>query len=370
MPRRPFLSSLLGWAKRVLHADAREVRASLARRRAAFMEAHVRPRIAPLRVEHVAGPETVDYGEDEVLLMSIVRNGGSHTRPFLEHHFRLGVRHIVLLDNGSTDDTVAVAREFDAVTVLRTRLPYRAYENTLKRYLARRFSSNRWNLIVDLDERFDYPGSDTVRLPEVIRYLNAHGYTAVVAQMLDMFPDCALGELGRFDDVLPEAAHVYYDTSDVRSSEYAFGTLSTADVRMHWDGIRSRLFGSKHGLSKAALVRVQEGADLFVYWHHAPQAHVADFTAVLLHYPFAASFHEKVKDAVETMRYGQFSVSDYGRFWKVLQERPETRFRLPAARRWRGVQALVDENFLIVSPAYRQWLADHAPRATGEVRPG
>lgn len=334
------------------------------------LEAHVRPRVVHARIEHVAGPAAIDYGEDEVLLMSIVRNGGIHTRPFLEHHFRLGVRHVVLLDNGSTDDTVAVAREFSNVTVLSTRLPYRVYENTLKRYLARRFSMNRWNLIVDLDERFDYPGSDVVRLPEVIGYLNLNGYTAVVAQMLDMFPDCSLEELGAVDDVLPEQAHDYYDTANIRRTEYEFGAVSNAEVQMHWDGIRTVLFESAHGLSKAALVRVEPGADLFFDWHHAPQARIADFSGALLHYPFAAGFRAKVQEAVETMRYGQFSVSDYSRFWNVLQARPHTRFRQPTSRRWQGVEALVGEGFLVASPAYRQWLAERRRVAGPEVRPG
>jgi glycosyltransferase involved in cell wall biosynthesis len=331
------------------------------------LEAYVRPWLVRFHIEHVAGPSSVDYGEDEVLLMSIVRNGGVHTRPFLEHHFRLGVRHIVLLDNGSSDGTVEVAREYDHVTVLRTRLPYHVYENTLKRYLAWRFSRKRWNLIVDIDERFDYPGSDVLHLRELMRYLNGHRYTAVVAQMLDLFPDCTLAELESVDHSSMEEAHVYYDTSNIRESEYVFGVLSNPHVRMHWDGIRNTLFGSVHGLTKAALVRVEEGADLFVHWHHVPRARIADFSAVLLHYPFAASFHAKVEDAVKTMRYGPFSVSDYGRFWQALRVRPETRFRQSTARRWRGVQALVEEGFLVVSPTYRHWLAQRHDSVAAEV---
>lgn len=349
-------------------ADAlRRMRDAASRRVQGALDAYVRPRIVPLRIEHVAGPRDVAYGEDDVLLMSIVRNAGAHLPSFLEHHLRLGVRHVVLLDNGSTDDTLAVARGFERLTLLRTTLPYRRYENVLKRYLARRFSRGRWNLVVDADERFDYPGSDRLALPDVVRYLNRGGYTAVVAQMLDLFPDCTLGELGRFDALPMEEAHVYYDTSAIRRTDYPFGTLPNPSVRMHWDGIRTTLFGTVHGLSKAALVRVEDEGDLFAYWHHAPRARVADFTCLLRHYPFAASFHAKVEDAVATLRYGAFSLSDYAPAWKALRERPETRLRRPTSRRWRGTDALVDEGFLVTSPAYRRRLDEARATAGAEA---
>jgi hypothetical protein len=39
--------------------------------------------------------------------------------------------------------------------------PSNKYENTMKRYLAERFSPGRWNLCADIDELFDYPFSES-----------------------------------------------------------------------------------------------------------------------------------------------------------------------------------------------------------------
>ncbi|HEU4840953.1 MAG TPA: glycosyltransferase family 2 protein, partial [Ilumatobacteraceae bacterium] len=98
----------------------------------------------PLRVRHVHGPRTVAHGVDELAAVTIVRDGRFYVANFLAHHRRLGVRHFVVLDNGSTDGTLELLCAQPDVTVLRTSAPYKHSENLLKRYLVRRFSSGRW----------------------------------------------------------------------------------------------------------------------------------------------------------------------------------------------------------------------------------
>ena len=63
---------------------------------------------------------------------------------------------------------------------------------------------------------------------------------------------------------------------------------------MHWDGIRRQVFGTSNGLTKAALTRPDGRFATFVDWHHTTPR-VADVTALLVHYPFANGFHEKVR---------------------------------------------------------------------------
>jgi hypothetical protein len=352
----------------VTDALLRAPRASRARLRFAW-EQHVEPRLLGLRVRHVAGPKRIPYGEDEVLAICVVRNGALHVRSFVEHHLRLGVRHIVLLDNGSTDETVALASGLDHVTVLRTDAPYQRYENAMKRFLARRFSHGRWNLCVDIDERFDYPASDRLSLSGLVRYLRKHGYSALVAQMLDLFPDCTLSELERHRDGPVDEVHVYYDLTNIRKKTYRWGVPSNPDIRMHWDGIRNTLFGSSGALTKAPLIFVDRTIDLFSGWHHSRRARVADVSGVLLHYPFAGDFHEKVRDAVRTGRYGDVTTGEYERYWGTLTDSRDRGFRQPASRRWEDLDRLVDEGFLVVSAAYRSWVAEQGKAARPAVRP-
>ena len=124
----------------------------------------------------------------------------------MDHYRELGVAHCVFLDNGSTDDTVDRLCAYPCVTVLQTDAPYEKFENTMKRYLADRFSQGRWNLCADIDELFDYPFSGTLPLAAFLGYLNQRGFTAVVAQLLDLFSDLPLVDIESARDRLKENA--------------------------------------------------------------------------------------------------------------------------------------------------------------------
>jgi len=141
---------------------------------------HVREWIVHHNVEHLHGPEEVTYEPDELIVLCLLRDGRPYVRSFVEHYASMGVKHMVFLDNGSTDGTVEALKKYDNVTVLRSRLPFRNYQLYMRRYLIRRFGKDRWSLTVDIDELFDYPYSDVVSLSSLLRYLNNGGYTAVV----------------------------------------------------------------------------------------------------------------------------------------------------------------------------------------------
>lgn len=342
-------------ARTILWEDPRE-------RLREFVQLRVRLRLLRGRVQHVHGPERVSYGDDELLVICVVRNGQHHLRAFMAHYRALGVRHVVFLDNGSTDGTVEHLRAYDDVTVLRTDAPYDRYENTMKRYLAERFSRGRWNLIADIDELFDFPCSDRLGLRDFLRYLNQHAYTAVVAQMLDMFSDRPLNELPPDADEEPESHYRFYDLSGIVKSEHRRLEVRDRRIRFHWGGIRRTVFGTSNGLTKAALVRMDGRVEPFVAWHLVSHARFADVTCVLRHYPFGRLFREKVRDAVETARYGRVTSDEYAAYWAVLADRPDLNLRRETARELSSLDELIACGFIVVSPAYQRWVAEHARR--------
>jgi len=169
------------------------------------------------QIKHLHGPEEVTYAPDELVVVCLVRDGRPYLRSFLEHYFSLGVKHIVFLDNGSTDGTVEAAQGYDNVTVLQTDLPFTDYKRYMKHYLVTRFGAERWILYVDYDELFDYPYSDIIDLGSFLRYLSGKSYTAVVAQMLDMFSEKPLeGRTGSPKDEPLKELYKFYDISNVR----------------------------------------------------------------------------------------------------------------------------------------------------------
>src|SRR5215212_3901717 len=172
-------------------------------------------------VEHVHGPREVDYGIDELVVLVLLRNGRPYVKPFIEHYFSLGAKHIVFLDNGSTDGTVETLKNYENVTVLRSGLPNKRYHVAMKRYLIERFGRGQWTLSVDIDELFEYPYSDVVSLKALLGYLNENSYTAVVCYMLDMFPEEPLSEEDSPTEDLPlKELHRFYDISDIRTRSY------------------------------------------------------------------------------------------------------------------------------------------------------
>src|SRR5215218_1213704 len=123
-------------------------------------------------VEHLYGPEEVDYRPDELVVVCLVRDGRPYVKSFVEHYLSLGIKHLFFLDNDSTDGTVEALKTYDNTTVLRTELPYKnpkgglgGTETLFKQYLIGRFGKkDRWCLYADIDELFDYPYSDVVGL--------------------------------------------------------------------------------------------------------------------------------------------------------------------------------------------------------------
>ena len=59
------------------------------------MEFGVRPYLLPSKVEHICGPQHVSYSLEELLVISVVRNGELYVKSFLDHYRSMGVKHFV-----------------------------------------------------------------------------------------------------------------------------------------------------------------------------------------------------------------------------------------------------------------------------------
>ena len=147
------------------------------------------------RIQHEWGVEKIQYEKDEAIVVCIVRNGEVYVKSFIEHYFSLGVKHIVLLDNDSEDNTVAIAQKYKSVTIYKIKDFMRKDEKFFENHFINKFCKNRWCINVDIDELLDHPFSDVIGLKELLTYLNTNSYTAVVGQMLDMFSEKPLSEM-------------------------------------------------------------------------------------------------------------------------------------------------------------------------------
>jgi hypothetical protein len=310
------------------------------------------------RVEHLSGPRRVVSGPDDVIVISVMRNGEVWLESFLAHHRRMGIRNFVILDNGSSDRSVEILSRQPDVTLLRTYAPYHAYENTMKRFLARRYCRDRWCLCLDVDELFDFPRSATMPLSALIGYLNHKGFNAVITQMLDMFSGGPILEIRNDPGKDLRTQYPFYDLSNIAASNYTFGQLSNPAIRMHHGGIRKTIFGTNNGLTKVSLFLMDAKIKPFVLWHHALNARLADISCVLLHFPFVSSFYTKVVEAVESGRYGYLTTDEYTSYLSGLQKLPQLHLKLESAKNLATVDELLESGFLVDSADYRRWVVD------------
>ncbi|MEZ4643736.1 MAG: glycosyltransferase family 2 protein [Chloroflexota bacterium] len=318
-------------------------------------------------IEHVHGPTEIPYGPDELVVVCLARDGELYVNSFMQHYAELGVKHIVLLDNGSTDQTVSLAQQYPHVTILRSRLPFKRYKMALRHYLIRRFGqANRWLLYVDIDELLDYPHSDRVTLPRFLGYLRAGGYTAVIAYMLDMFSDKPLTAVtSHIDDDL-KALYRFYDISDIVRMDYYFprNQLPTDEIKAYFGGIRRILFdpqATRFVLTKHPLFLLDGRVKpLFVDEHFVRDARIADVTAVLFHYKFLADFAERTVRAIQEENYHTHS-DDYKKYHRILQQSPDLIIKQPTSHQFVEMGELIDNGFLYMSAAYHHWATQQTP---------
>src|SRR5215216_1547968 len=321
-------------------------------------------------IEHLHGPEEMDYEPDELVVVCLVRDGRPYVKSFVEHYRSLGVKHLFFLDNNSTDGTVEALKNYDNVTVLRTELPYKnpkgglgGTETLFKQYLIDRFGKkDRWCLYADIDELFDYPYSDVVGLDSFLGYLTEKSYTAVAAQMLDMFPEEPLsGREGTLEDEPLKERHRFYDISNISRTSVTKkqhrhdkkNTLKSDEIEIFREGIRSAIFSDSPLLTKFPLVFTDgriKPFDRSAHW--VANAKIADISCVLLHYKFLDGYFQK--QAAQAVREGQYhnNSTRYKRYLEALDKNPALKMKQESARELKGVNDLVENGFLVVSEEY------------------
>ena len=97
-------------------------------------------------IQHVHGLQNLRFSKEKVVACCLVRDGEEYIEAFLDHYFELGVEHIFLIDNGSTDKTIDLAKKDKRVSLYQTNLKFKIYKNILKRYMVEHFSNGGWVL--------------------------------------------------------------------------------------------------------------------------------------------------------------------------------------------------------------------------------
>jgi hypothetical protein len=310
------------------------------------------------RVVH--GPARVDLAPDEVALVCLMKDAAYYVEAFIAHHQALGLRHIVIVDNGSRDATVALASGFQDVTVIRNTLPAKRYEVLLRDIAARQVLRGGWVLFADSDEMFEVPLA--APLPRLVAYLNAQGYTAMVTQMLDLYSPLPYGS-GKdwtYAEVIQQAN--CYSLGQVTSLPYHdqdhidfswFLDRNHGDVELKTGGLRAEVFGEACFLSKHSLVRNLPLVQLMTHPHCASGVRVADVTGLLRHYKLTGDYlaRDRATVAAGTWDHAEdvkrLAAAVGGDAFTIAPASPQV---------YAGPAALADQGFLEASDAFRRFI--------------
>lgn len=334
---------------------------------------HVARRVRARRflrsVRHLHGPAGPMKGTQGVVVVVLVRDGMYYLDAFLRHYRALGAAQFVFCDNGSTDGTIARLNAEPDTVILESKLPFLEIENEFRRYAAERYARGRWCLFADIDEMFDFEGADRIGLDGLERYLTSRGYTALIAQMLEMFPKGPLRQPAGpdYDTVLDSFRHydlrgitrlAYHDSARIGFSWYLrANTLGNPGIDIMFGGIRNHVFGEMCCLTKHPLVHVRADVQPGVHPHCAANVACADFTALIRHYKFARDPGARGDHAD---RPGTTAHANEALHRRAFRNDPDLSFWSEAAEENPDPRGLADKGFLVRSDAYGNFLAEQA----------
>lgn len=311
-------------------------------------------------LRHLHGPRKLDVAQGEVVLIALVRDGSYYLDTFFRHYRAMGVRHFVFIDNGSSDDTIARIKAQKGCVIDQCRLPLAQYEDLIRQYPARTYGQNRWCLYVDMDEIFDFEGRERIGLRGLTAYLEGRGDTAMVAQMLEMFPKQSLAEVANLPFKQAVQQFLYYDINQVEKFDYHSrqiefhallkdNSVPDSAIQFCFGGVRGKVFGEQCCLTKHPLIFNGPGVTPTPHPHLSMGLRCTDVTGVIRHYKFAND--PQSRDAV-SLSAGNLAHGENAKRAEVMQAVPDVSLFSLEARRWNRVETLYRSGFLVGSQDY------------------
>jgi predicted Zn-dependent protease len=291
----------------------------------------------------------------DVLLFSFMRNERPRLEWFLRHYRSLGVDKFVILDNASADTSAAFLLQQPDVILYQSSDRYSLAGDGMRwiNELIERHGRNNWCIYVDADEALIFPGCETHDLHQLTEYLDRKRYEALLAPMLDMYPEKL--DMGDADGPVDwQSSYVFFD-SRLDSYEHHF-----SPYRELYGGIRRRLFDGYQLMNKAPLVNGAAGIRFLLSGHRITPAKVADVSGALLHYHLVYLLQAKYRSLVlEAIRQREFpsNATERVRSMELLPKIASSGSLLGEdSVRYESSEQLVKLGVLHASPDFRQFL--------------
>jgi hypothetical protein len=325
--------------------------------------------------------------DQEIRLFSKCRNEMLRLSAFLAHYRKLGVARFFIVDNASDDGTAEFLRAQPDVHVFHAAGSFRAARGGTDwlNAVLQEFGVGHWCVTVDVDELFRYPGSETVGLHQLVRYLDDQDYEAMHCLLLDMYPELPLRDANIGSDLLEAAP--YFDPGPYRRfpceatpgiliyggvRERVFYPEARADDltrRLHvklyhrllfnipvvrdWNWLRAYRPHFPPCLTKVPLVRWTADTRYLNVNHFISPRKVAPESGVLLHFKLLADFHRRADQEVIRTEYYDGAI-EFRRYAAKLHVDPNVIFRYADSVRLESDEQLVKLGLMHDSNAWQQ----------------
>lgn len=286
---------------------------------------HVRPALGSNRNQLellTAAEKAMTLLDQEMFVVSVVRDEMLMLPHFLDHYRRLGVRCFVFVDNLSDDGTREMLLSMPDVVLYSADTEYRQshYGVAWQQAVLANHGLGKWVLLADADELLVYRNCETRALIDLVREVEQQGCDAVRLLMVDMYPG---GELATADFTHgdPFAVASYFDYAPV--TEWHLGGGAFGNDKTYLSTLRHRLIpaaapnsfmAQKYGLFKyAPWVRLSDGI------HYAANLRPSPDPAWFAHFKYHSRFQHKVE--METRRKQHFNgAAEYRDYERFLSE--------------------------------------------------
>lgn len=260
--------------------------------------------------------------QQNLLVVTVVRNEMTMLPHFLAHYRALGVRCFVFVDNCSDDGTREYLQQQTDVVLYSSDTEYRKsqYGVAWQQAVLGNLCLGKWALLVDADELLIFEGCEQRTLQEFVVEVESEGADAVSTYMIDMYPYGDLAE-ANLATMTPFEVAPWFDAAPL--IPWRLGSGMYGNGATYLSSLRHRLSSpsapNAFTSQKTTLVRYQPWMRFSQGLHDASNVRRSVQPAWLAHFKYHSGFKDKVLTEV---RRGQHynNAAEYRRYMVMLAE--------------------------------------------------